>query len=324
MMQTKPKILVVGSFVMDLIVSAERFVNVGETIIGCGFSTAPGGKGANQAIQAARVGAQVTMAGKVGNDDFGRQLIASAQESGVDTKWVRVCDDAPSAIGNVQLQVTENGTENRIVVVPGANMKITEQDIADVKAHIGEFDMVILQNEIPMEINISIAKAAKAAGVPIMLNPAPYAKLPAELLACLTYISPNEHEAADIVNIVPDGEDGIKRSVEALRTLGVENVLITLGKNGSIFSDGERYVRCACVDCGTVVDPTAAGDSFMGAFCTAVAGGAAIPEAMQFASCTAGITVSRMGAQTSLPTLNEVLAAMQAHDMDTTPFAALQ
>lgn len=311
----KPKILVVGSLVMDLIVTTERFCNAGETVIGHGFSTAPGGKGANQAVQAARLGANVTMFGKVGNDDFGRRLIESVRESGVNTEHIQMTDTAPTAVGNVQIQSNTQGTENRIIVVPGANMEITPDDIAVLKNSISDYDMVMLQNEIPMEINLLVAQYAKVAGVPVMLNPAPSAEISAELISCLTYISPNEHEAQDLVGFTVDNEKSVSAAVQTLRSMGVKNVLITMGKNGCVFYDGKTLVNSASVDCGKIVDPTAAGDSFLGAFCTAVAAGIPIVDVLQFANCTAGITVCRMGAQTSLPALDEVMNIMDKKEI---------
>lgn len=319
-----PKILVVGSFVMDLIVSAEKFPNAGETVIGCGFATAPGGKGANQAIQAARLGASVSIAGKVGKDAFGKTLLESADKSGVDTSMVQITEDAPSAVGNVQIQVTEQGTENRIIVVPGANMQITADDIAALENRISEFDFVILQNEIPMPINEMTARFAHKAGVPVMLNPAPSSKISDNLISCLTYISPNEHEAADLTGVSLKDEQGINQAIVKLHRMGIPNVLITLGERGCVFSNGKESFKSKSVDCGKVVDPTAAGDSFIGAFCTAAASGVPVEEALRFANCAAGITVSRMGAQTSLPTLQEVLSVMKANGFNRTPFQKLQ
>lgn len=307
----KPRILVVGSLVMDLIVTTERFCNAGETVIGSGFSTAPGGKGANQAVQAARLGADVTMVGKVGNDDFGRNLIDSAKKSGVNTDRIFITEDAPTAVGNVQIQKNQNGTENRIIVVPGANFKLTVKDVAFLKEEIGNYDMVILQHEIPQSVNIAVAYYAKAKGVPVMLNPAPSANVPTELISCLSYISPNEHEAADIVGIEPVGDDAVVDAISAIHNMGASNVLITLGKAGCAFSDGQSITHSHSVDVAPVIDPTAAGDSFIGAFCTAISSGIASKDALLFANCTAGITVSRMGAQTSLPTFEEVVSIME-------------
>ena len=305
---------------MDLIVTTERFCNAGETVIGNGFTTAPGGKGANQAVQAARLGADVTMVGKVGNDDFGKNLIKSAKESMVNTEYILLTDDAPTAIGNVQIQKNESGTENRIIVVPGANFQLTVDDVAFLEEKISDYDMVIMQHEIPQEVNCAVAKYAKAKGVPVMLNPAPSAKVPNELISCLTYISPNEHEAEDIVGVKPDDSDAIRKAIDALHKLGVQNVLITLGKNGCALSDGNNLKKSPSVNAAPVLDPTAAGDSFIGAFCTAVSAGVSIDDALVFANCTAGITVSRMGAQTSLPTFNEVIAIMKEKGFNTDEF----
>ena len=160
------KILVVGSFVMDLIVSTQRFPKSGETVLGIGYQTAPGGKGANQAVQAARLGADVTMVGKVGDDVFGRELLQSASAAGVDVSHVTVSNTSTSAVGNVQLELGEGKSANRIIVVPGANMDITAEDVGFLEKEIGKFDMVMLQLEIPMEINCLIARWAKEKGVP--------------------------------------------------------------------------------------------------------------------------------------------------------------
>lgn len=307
----KPKILVVGSFVMDLIVTTKRFPNAGETVLGCDFQTAPGGKGANQAVQAARLGAEVTMYGKVGDDDFGKAVLRTVRESGVNISHVACTKETSTAIGNVQIQSNDGGTENRILLIPGANMKLTVDDIRDLQNSISKYDMVVLQNEIPMEVNVAVAQYAKEAGVPVMFNPAPSGVIPKELLSCLTYISPNEHETEDITGIVPTDEESRKAAAYALKKLGVKNVLMTLGENGCMFFDGENMMYGKSVPCEKVVDPTAAGDSFIGAFCTAVASKKPIGEVLKFANSTASITVSRMGAMPSLPTDEEVVHLMK-------------
>lgn len=323
-MSSKPKVLVVGSLVMDLIVTAPRFPEAGESVFGDGFSTVPGGKGANQAVQAARLGADVTMVGMVGADSFGDRLIASAKESGVNTEYIFRTDKAPTAVGNIQIQKNENGTENRIIVVLGANFELTIEDVSFLKDTIKNYDIVILQHEIPSEVNCFVAKAAKDAGVPVMLNPAPYKPIPTELISCLTYISPNEHEAADIAGITLESDSDIDTAVKRIKEMGVENVLITLGSKGCAFCDGTSKILSRSINCGEVIDPTAAGDSFMGAFCSAVALGAEVEAALRFANCTAGITVTKMGAQTSLPYLADVLAVMEENGFDTKPFRCLK
>lgn len=328
-MQKKPKILVVGSFVMDLIVSTEKFPNAGETVLGKGFQTAPGGKGANQAVQAARLGADVTMVGKVGNDDFGKRLMESCKESDIHTDYVAVDPEVSSAVGNVQLEVTEKETRNRIIVVPGANMTITPEDVLFLKDAIGEYDMVILQLEIPMAINELVAKYAFEKGVPVMLNSAPSAPLSPELLSYLTYISPNEHEAADLtgIQIRKQGksvnEEDVHAVVASLLSKGVKNVIITLGSAGAVVANAEEFILAPCIDVVEVKDPTAAGDSFVGAFTTAVCAGLNHHEALDFANYTATLTVSRMGAQPSLPKLPEVLELMKSQNYTGLNFSRL-
>ena len=310
----RPKILVVGSLVMDLIVETERFCGAGETVIGKRFSTAPGGKGANQAVQAARLGAEVTMVGKVGCDDFGKALVSSLNQSGVNTEFVFKTSEASSAVGNVQIEANENGTENRIIVVPGANFELKVEDVEFLKDKIDEFDMVILQHEIPLQVNQVVAKYAKQKAVRVMLNPAPSAAVPQELISSVTYISPNEHEAQDLTG---ETAQNLEKSISLLHKMGAENVIITLGKKGCAFSDGKEIKLSPSIDVAKTLDPTAAGDSFIGAFCTAVSAGVHVDEALVFANCTAGITVSRMGAQTSLPHFDEVISAMKQKGFDT-------
>lgn len=316
-MLKKPKILVVGSFVKDLIVSTNRFPEVGETVLGTNFQTASGGKGANQAAQAALLGADVTMVGKVGRDAFGQEMLDSSAECGIDCRYVMIEDNISSSIGNVQLQVGKNGkTDNRIIVVPGANMCITKEDVAFLKDEIANYDIVLLQLEIPMEINEIVAKYAYDKGVPVMLNSAPSAPLSEELISHLTYISPNEYEAADLtgVEIRRKGnevnEDDVKEAIKRLLDKGVKNVLVTLGRAGAAFGNGEEYYLSPTINDIVAVDPTGAGDSFVGAFCTAVTMGIPYETALKVANYTASLTVSKMGAQPSMPKRENVVALM--------------
>ena len=310
----KPRILVVGSLVMDLIVTTERFCGAGETVIGKDFATAPGGKGANQAVQAARLGADVTMVGKVGKDDFGKALIRSLRESGGNTDCILSVNGVSTAVGNVQIQKNAQGVENRIIVVPGANFALTKEDVSFLEEKIADYDMVILQHEIPMEVNVAVAAFAHAKNVPVVLNPAPSAAVPEEMIPWVTFLCPNEHEAGDISGIQPVNADSILGSANRLHEMGFRKVLITWGKNGCLLSDGATTTFSPAMENVAVVDPTAAGDSFIGAFCTAIAAGIPEKDALVFANCTAGITVSRMGAQTSLPTFDEVIAVLNRTD----------
>ncbi|MCI2058100.1 MAG: ribokinase [Oscillibacter sp.] len=330
-MGKRPRILVVGSLVMDLTVGTERFPKSGETVLGRTFSTAPGGKGANQAVQAARLGADVSMAGAVGEDLFGRELLASLEKSGVDTDRVAIRTDAPTAVGNILLEaVPGEAVRNRIIVVPGANHTLTAADTAFLKEEIGRYDMMILQLEIPMEVNEAAARYAFDAGVPVMLNPAPYAALSPELLRCVTYLSPNEHEAAGLTGLpLRTGERGrllsdTRAAAEKLRLAGAENVLITLGENGAVLCGADGFAHEPCVAVPAVADPTAAGDSFVGAFCTGLCAGLPRRQALQFAAAAAALTVSRPGAQPSLPMLFEVVELLRTRALEEFDWAALQ
>lgn len=309
-MHQSPKILVVGSFVMDQIATTEIVPREGQTVFGKTFHKAPGGKGANQAVQAARLGAEVTMVGKLGRDGNGEEMIRVCKEAGIDVSHVIYDEEAASGCALIILQEKPGeGTQNRILVIPGTNMRITKEDMAFLKDEIGDYDLVILQNEIPMDINLLVAKYAHEAGIPVMLNSAPSAYIPEELYGYLTYISPNETEIEDMtgIHIEHEGKNvdlqTAKKAADALREKGVKNVLITLGSAGAflVTSDGEFYSPCATGI--TAVDPTAAGDSFLGAFCVGTCLGWNREKTLIFANHTAGIAVSRMGAMPSLPTL---------------------
>ena len=239
----KPNILVVGSFMMDLIASTRRVPNSGETVIGMKFQTAPGGKGANQAVQCARLGAHVTMVGQVGDDAFGKIMTDTAAAAGVDVSHVSVDPNESSGVGHITMEVTDNGAKNRITVCPGANFTLTVDDLAWLKDQIGRYDLVMMQFELPMPVIEAVAQWAHDAGVIVMINPAPAAPLSDKLLACTTYISPNEHEAAILADHSIDVSNGINMDdvaivARAFHDRGVENLIITMGENGSIVRQG--------------------------------------------------------------------------------------
>lgn len=314
-MLKRPNILVVGSFVMDLIASTRRAPREGETVIGLKFSTAPGGKGANQAVQCARLGAHTTMVGRVGDDAFGRCLVDTAEAAGVDVSHVSVDPEEASGVGHITLEVTEHDARNRITVCPGANHTITVEEIAWLQEEIGQYDMLMLQLELPMPVIEAAARWAHEAGVPVMLNSAPAAPLSDELLAHVTYLSPNEHEAAELSGHKIETENGADESDLKIVTAyflkrGVKNLLITLGENGSYIASADGSFRQESILMPHVADTTAAGDSFVAAFCTGVTAGLSRKNALAFASFAAAITVSRMGAMPSLPTVEEVQALM--------------
>lgn len=331
-MLKKPKILVVGSFMMDLIASTKRAPNSGETVVGLKFQTAPGGKGANQAVQCARLGAHVTMVGQVGDDAFGKIMTDTAAAAGVDVSHVSVDKNESSGVGHIVLEVTEHGAQNRITVCPGANFTLTVEDVAWLKEEIGQYDLVMMQFELPMEVIEAVAQWAHDAGVKVMISPAPAAPMSDKLLACATYLSPNEHEAALLADHAIDVSNGINmEDVEivskAFQARGVENLIITMGENGSIVAGKDGIHHTQCVKMPHVADPTAAGDSFVAAFCTGLCAGLPQGEALAFASHTAAITVSRMGAMPSLPTVSEVQTLMEErgyHGFDLSQLDALK
>lgn len=315
-MNRKPRILVVGSFMMDLVASADRAPSLGETVIGSSFKTAPGGKGANQAVQAARLGAITHMAGCVGDDSFGKEMLAALSASGVDTSHVKISDRHPSGVGHIEIQTGASGVQNRIIVVPGANYDLKPADLGWLRTGIRDYDMVVMQLELEMETIEYVAQLAHEAGVPVMLNPAPAAPLSDRLLSCVTFLSPNETEAALLsgVQINAEGrltDDSLKAAASVLMGKGVPNVMITLGDQGAANCTAEGVKRVPCVKMTEVKDPTAAGDSFVGAFCAGYAAGLSVEDAMSLAVHTAAITVCHFGAIPSLPTLDKVEALMK-------------
>ena len=279
-MLKKPNILVVGSFMMDLIASTKRAPNSGETVIGLKFQTAPGGKGANQAVQCARLGAHVTMVGQVGDDAFGKIMTDTAAAAGVDVSHVSVDPQESSGVGHITLEVTEHGAQNRITVCPGANFTITVDDVAWLREEIGRFDLVMMQFELPMEVIEAVAQWA--------------------------------HDSIDVSNGI--NMEDVAVVSQAFQARGVENLIITMGENGSIAAGKNGIHHTHCVKMEHVADPTAAGDSFVAAFCTGLTAGLPQGEALAFASHTAAITVSRMGAMPSLPTVEEVQQLLVERD----------
>lgn len=322
MIQRKPRILVVGSFVMDVIATTECVPPSGQTVYGREFHMAPGGKGANQALQCARLGADVTMMGCVGDDLFGEKLLEIPRAAGVDLSHVVVREGVTSGVGHVTLEVTNHTAQNRIIVIPGANVTLTLDEVAWIRDEISSYDIVLLQLEVPLEVNRAVARWAKEAGVPVMLNPAPATELDDELLGLVTYLVPNEQEASTETHLpLGTDENGPLKSDlttigAALWNKGVENVVITLGGSGSAVVEADSIHYIPSVQMPHVADPTGAGDSFVGALSVGLSIGLNRDQALAFASHTAAITVSRMGAMPSLPTLDEVILLLNDRSYD--------
>ncbi|WP_084516605.1 ribokinase [Microtetraspora niveoalba] len=292
-------ISVFGSANMDLVAYVPSAPKLGETVTGRAFRTIPGGKGANQAVAAARAGAQVAFIGAVGDDAFGPELRGALFEAGIDTSRLRVVP-GPSGIAHI---VVEDSGGNSIVVVPGANGSVTGCSAEDV-AMIARSRALLLQLELPLEGVVEAARAARAAGVPVVLTPAPVVELPGELLDAVDLIVPNEHEAAAITGAA-DPDDALKVLLDR-----VPEAVITLGSRGALY--GSRAGVRLLVPAVRVeaVDTTAAGDTFVGALAVARSEGRDPADALRFASTAAALSVQREGASTSMPSRAEIDAAL--------------
>lgn len=296
-------IVVFGSINMDLVVRAPHIPIPGETILGSDFVMVPGGKGANQAVAAARLGAPVQMVGAVGNDGFGPQLRQSLADYGVDTTHVRTSETA----SGVALITVDDKGENSIVVASGANMRLPA-DILDSLDHaLDQANILLLQLEIPMDFVITAARLAKKRGVMVILDPAPAPTkpLPAELLQSIDVITPNESETAALTGINPIDTAHAINAATHLHQLGVPQVIIKRGGNGILWSDGSKTIIQPAFQV-PVVDTVAAGDSFNGSLATALAEQQYWGDALRFAAASAAISVTRRGAQQSMANRGEV------------------
>ena len=301
---TRSGITVVGSLNMDLIVRAPHIPAPGETVTGSTFSTAAGGKGANQAVAAARLGAQVTMVGCVGDDAHGRALLSGLRADGIRTDFVRV--DSTTGTGVALITVADSG-ENSIVVSPGANHTLTPADISAAEAAIAGADMVLLQLEIPLETVASAVQMAKKHHVPVLLNPAPAHPLPDVILAGVTYFIPNETETALYAGFpITDDRAAEKAAAQLCERFGMEMVVLTLGSRGALLHAAGQNIAVPPFPVSPV-DTTAVGDAFVGGFAVAITEGRTPVDAARFASAVAALSVTKAGAQPSLPRRNEVL-----------------
>ena len=296
------EILVIGSSNTDMVVKTDELPLPGETKLGGTFFMNAGGKGANQAVAAARLGGNVMLVTKLGNDIFGKQTLEGLKKENIDTNYVFFDESNPS--GTALIIVNAMG-ENCIVVAPGANANLLPEDIKKVKI-LRDAAVILLQLEIPMETIDHIAKLAKVNKQKLILNPAPAQKLSDELLRGLYLITPNESEAFDLTGIQVMDEATASAAADVFLKRGVENVIITLGREGAFFQNAHLKIK---VNAPVVepLDTTAAGDTFNGAITVAITENMGWEKAMQFAVRAASISVTKMGAQSSVPHRKEIV-----------------
>lgn len=303
----RPRILVIGSFIMDLVVTVDRAPGEGETLIGSSFGRYPGGKGANQAVAAARLGADVAMVGCLGEDLFGEDQLRSLGEAGIDTSSIRQDPGAPSGVATIML---DSAGQNRIVIVPGANMRLTKADVDAARERIAAADFLMLQLEIPMEVNEYAVQVAAEVGTPVILNPAPAQPVSMDVLRHVAVLTPNEVESEQLTGISVKDFAGAEEAARKLLSGGVGAVAITLGERGSLVmerqGDGAKAAVRVPPYAVKPVDTVAAGDAFNGALAVRLAEGASLEEAARYASAVAAIAVTRQGAQPSMPRREEV------------------
>jgi ribokinase len=300
------RIVVVGSINLDLVAGADHIPRPGETVIGSSFRTFHGGKGANQAVAAAKLGHPVSMVGNVGDDAFGAQLRQALEQAGVAVDCVRT---VPGSSG-VALITTAAGGENNIVVVPGANGLLAPPHLESAASTLREAGFLLGQLEIPLETVEYLAEFAERHQIPLMLDPAPARELSTKLLARIDWITPNETESQILLKSAIDKNDdaSVIAAADQLLEYGVQNVLLKLGSRGCLIAErgqGKRFIPAFKVN---AVDTTAAGDAFNAAFAVGLLRGQGVAESARFACAAAAVSVSRHGAQPSLPTLDQVEA----------------
>ena len=300
-MHTHPKIVVVGSANTDLVLQLPRLPKVGESVIGPGFLQALGGKGANQAVAAARLGAEVTFVCKLGRDEYGRGCYQAYQAEGMHLEHVFWDEDTPSGVAFIF--VSQNG-ENLIGVAPGANMRLTADEVEQASAAIAAADCLLIQLEVPLAADLKAVQIARQHGVPVILNPAPPDHIPVELLTQVDYLTPNETEL-DFYCRSFAAQAGSPPAAFTWLSRQVPHLLVTLGAQGCrvVTSTADQHIPAFAVK---AVDTTAAGDAFNGALAVALARGLELMAAVRFASAVGALSVTRLGAMNSLPSAAEV------------------
>lgn len=298
-------VVVVGSLNMDLIVRAPRLPVGGETLAGHGFFTAAGGKGANQAVAAARLGARVAMVGCVGDDAYGSELCDGLQAEGIDCRGVDVVADVPTGIASI---LVDDAGQNAIVIVAGGNGEMSPERVERHEALLANAEVVIAQLEVPAATVEATLSHAHALGRTVILNPAPaVGPLPAHWYGLVDYLIPNESEAALLTGLPVDSPETALRAAHRLLEAGARHVLITLGRQGVLYADATRHLHVPVTPV-VAVDTTAAGDTFVGGFAAGLAEGMRLEAAIALGQQAAALAVTRPGAQPSIPHRHELPA----------------
>jgi ribokinase len=295
-------VLIVGSANMDMVVSTQNFPHPGETVFGSKFEMFPGGKGANQAVSCAKLGAATYFIGKMGQDDFKEKLLEKMTLDGVRLEHLLIDEDEHTGMA---LITVDGEGENEIVVVSGSNMNLTVGDIVGKRTLFSKVDVVLTQLEIPLDTVIETGRLAKVNKNMFILNPAPAQNLPDELFNIVDFLTPNETELEILSGIKIINDDSVIEGANKLLDKGVKNVIVTMGKKGAILinNDGAETFHTQKV---VVVDTTGAGDAFNGALAFSLSQGDDIKRAIDFANIVASFSVTRMGAQSSMPTIEEI------------------
>ena len=299
----KSKVVVAGSFIVDVVGFAPRFPKDGETVIGSTVKFGPGGKGANQATAASRAGAEAIMITKIGVDVLSNIAIEHYNAEGMSQKYVYRTDKAPT--GTAFIEVSETTGENRIIVVKGANELLSAVEVAAAEEEIATCDAVLAQLESSDEAIVELFRLAMRHGKRIILNPAPARQVPEGLFEVVDYLTPNETEAEYFSGVPVKNPEDAGLAAEKLLGLGVKNVIITLGKHGAFYSDGNNKLLVPTTDL-KAVDTTGAGDAFCGALAVALSEGMDILRAIRFANCAASISVTRAGTSQAMPYRHEI------------------
>ncbi len=297
------KVVVVGSLNMDLVARAQRLPRPGETLAGDTFFTVPGGKGANQAVAVARLGGSVAMVGSVGDDAYGEQLRAALVAEGVDCQGVGVCAGVSSGVALITVDAS---SQNCIVIVPGGNGLLTPQAVQRFDALLQAAEVIICQLEVPADTVAWTLARGRELGKRVILNPAPATgPLPPEWFAHIDYLTPNESEAEALTGLTVHDQASARTAAEQLLQLGAGKVIVTLGAQGALFvsRDGSWHYPAPAVK---ALDTTAAGDTFVGGFAAGLVRGLGEGEAIAFGQRAAALSVTRAGAQPSIPYLEEL------------------